>query len=364
MLEYYLIRPDCVHALEDQLVKKILPRYIKVVKNELPSRFQIAKRIVFEFDESLSEEELWKEHEKLMEKFYEIKEVIDKGKLKIEDLEVPRFSLLDLKIILTKDILKSCELCERKCHANRLEDGLGFCKVGNQCLISSEQVHLGEESFYTPSHTIFFWSCNMQCVFCQNYTMSFRLEPGIPVTPEFLAKKIEKRRKKGCRNVNFVGSEPTPFLLWILEALKYCKVNVPTLWNSNMFMSEKTMQILDGIVDVYLTDFKFGPGKCSEYLTKVKNYWNVVTRNHLIAVKQTEVTVRHLILPNHIECCSFPIIRWIAKNIKDKCLLNLMDQYFPYYLAEYYPEINRRITEEEYHRVLDEAGKLELNIKD
>lgn len=362
---WQLIRPDAINALEDPLVKKILPRYVKVVKNELPAKFQIVKRVAWDVQniKKLPVKKLWRVHDKLMKRFYVIKKNIDEGKLNINDLKVPKASLLDLKILLVKEIMKSCELCEWKCKVNRLESEFGFCKIGNRCLITSEQIHLGEESFYTPSHTIFFWSCNMQCVFCQNYMMSFRLEPGIPVTSEFLARRIETRRKEGCRNCNMVGSEPTSFLLWILEALKHCRVSTPTLWNSNMFMSEKTMKILDGIIDVYLTDFKYGPGKCSEYLTKVKNYWNVVTRNHLIAVSQTEVTIRHLILPNHVKCCSFPILEWIAKNIKDKCLLNPMDQFFPHYLAKHYPEINRRITEEEYQMVLEKARELGLNVK-
>jgi putative pyruvate formate lyase activating enzyme len=360
----WILRPDALTALEDPLVKKFLPRYVKVAKDELPAKFQIVKRVPFDFNKHLNKEQLWIEHKKLMKKFLEILENVDKGKINLEDLEVPKFSLLDLKIMLTKEIMKSCELCEWKCKVNRIEGEKGFCQVGNQCLLTSEQIHFGEESFYVPSHTLFFWSCNMQCVFCQNYTMSFRLEPATPVSSKFLAKVIEERRKEGCRNVNFVGSEPTPFLLWILEALKYCRANTPTLWNSNMYMSEKTMEILDGVIDVYLTDFKFGPGKCSEKLTKVKNYWEVVTRNHLLATNQTEVTVRHLILPNHVKCCSFPILEWIAKNIKDKCLLNPMDQYYPCYLAKNYPEINRRITKEEYQAVLEKAKELKLNVKD
>jgi len=359
-----LLRLEAIRALEDPLVKKILPRYIKVVENELPANFQIAKRIVFDFDKGMSEQKLWEEHANLMEKFYETKEVMDKGKLKIKDLEIPRYSLLDLKITLTKEIMRACELCEWKCKVNRLEGELGFCKVGNQCLISSEFVHIGEESFYVPSHCIFFWSCNMQCIFCQNFTISYRIEPGIPSAPQQLARIMEKRRKEGCRNCNLVGGEPTMSLPWVLEALKHCEVSTPVLWNSNMFMSEKTMKILDGVIDVYLTDFKYGPGKCSEHLTKVKNYWDVVTRNHLIVTAQTETTVRHLILPGHVQCCSFPILEWIANNIKDKCLLNPMDQYFPYYLAKQYPEINRRITEEEYQEVLRKARELNLNVKD
>lgn len=357
------VRPDSISALEDSLVKKILPRYIKVVRYELPARFQISKRILVEFDRSLSNKQLWSLHSKLMKKFYEIKHFIDQGKLKIEDLEVPRFSLLDLKILLTQDMMKACELCERKCKIDRTKGELGECKVGNECKISSEFIHMGEESYYVPSHTIFFWSCNMNCIFCQNFTISNRLEPGKVVTPKMLAPIIEWRRKEGCRSTNFVGGEPTMSILWILEALKYCKVNTPILWNSNMFMSEKTMRILDGVIDVYLTDFKFGPEHCSEHLTKVKNYWDVVTRNHLLAAKQTEMSIRHLIIPNHVECCSFPILEWIAKNIRKKCLVNIMDQYYPCYLAREYPEINRRITEEEYRKCLKKAEELKINVK-
>jgi len=100
-----------------------------------------------------------------------------------------------------------------------------------------------------------------------------------------------------------------------------------------MYMSEISMKLLDGFVDVYLTDFKFGPGKCSEELTKVKNYWDIVTRNHLIASKQAEVVIRHLILPNHVECCTFPILEWISKNLGRNCIVNIMDQYYPCFKA-------------------------------
>ncbi len=362
MLEaWHFIRPDSVLALENPLVKKVLPRYVKVVKNELPAKFQIAKRIAFDFDKSLSEEEMWKEHSKLMKKFYEIKEVIDKGKLEIKDLEKPRYSLLDLKIMLTKEILKSCELCERKCHAKRLEGEKGECKVGRESLISSENIHLGEEAHITPSHTIFFMGCNFHCVYCQNYTISQWLEEGYLVTPKELAKIMEKRREQGCRNVNFVGGEPTPNLLNILESLKYCEANVPVIWNSNFYMSEKSMEILDGIVDLYLPDFKYGNDKCASRLSKVKNYFKVVSRNHLIASNQAEVTVRHLVLPNHVECCSKPVLEWIAKNIRDKCIVNVMDQYRPEFRAFEYNDINRRITKEEFEEVLKVANKLKIN---
>jgi putative pyruvate formate lyase activating enzyme len=203
----------------------------------------------------------------------------------------------------------------------------------------------------------------MQCIFCQNYTISYRLEEGEKVESKVLAKIIEKRRKEGCRNVNLVGGESTPYLHKIFEVFEHVNENVPIVWNSNMYMSEISMKLLDGFVDVYLTDFKFGPDKCSEELTKVKNYWDIVTRNHLIASKQTEVVIRHLILPNHVECCTFPILEWISKNLGRNCIVNLMDQYYPCFKALENEKINRRITREEYRRALEKARELELIVK-
>ena len=364
MWELFFLRPDAVTALEDETVQKILPRYIKVVRDELPANFQILKKIEFKPKKNLTNQQLWKIHDELMKDFYILKKKLDEFKVEIDDLKTPRFSLLDLKIHLVKEIMKSCELCEWKCGVNRLKGELGFCKVGNECIISSEHIHYGEESYYVPSFTIFYWSCTFSCQYCQNYTISQRLEPGIVVTSEHLAKRIETRREEGCRNVNFVGGSPTPHILWILQTLKHCRVNIPTLWNSNMYMSEKSMKILGGIVDVYLTDLKYGNSRCGLRLSKVPKYWEVVTRNHLIAMRQTEMTIRHLILPNHVECCSFPILEWIAENIKDKCIVNVMDQYYPCFKAIEYPDINRRITREEYQRVLEKARELELNVLD
>jgi len=359
-----IIRPDISIALKDPLVKKVLPRYVKVVNNQAWANFQIARRIVFEFDKSLSNKELWKEHSKLMEKFYEIKEVLDKKKLKLEEMEIPRYSLLDLKIILTKEMLKSCELCERKCKVNRLKGEKGECKVGNVCLISSEFIHMGEEAYISPSHTIFFMGCNFHCQYCQNWSISQWFEKGYPVTPKELARLIEMRRvEEGSRNVNFVGGEPTPNLLPILETLKLCKINLPVVWNSNFYMSEKTMKILDGIVDLYLPDFKYGNNECALRLSKVQKYFEVVSRNHLLATKQTEVSIRHLILPSHVECCSKPVLEWIAENIKEKCIVNLMDQYRPEYKAMEFIDLKRRIAREEFKEVVNYAKKLELNYR-
>ena len=355
-----IIRINSAKALKDPLVKKILGNYVKIVNDKIPANFLICDSINVKFDETLTKEELLRIHESAMRKFYELKESFLRGKRKIERKEK---SLLDLKIALARKILERCELCEWKCKVNRRDGKLGVCKVGNKLLISSEFVHVGEESYFVPSHTIFFWSCNMYCVFCQNYTISYRLEKPFELSPKILASVIDIRRKEGCINVNFVGGEPTPYLPFILETLKNVKVNVPVIWNSNMYMSELSMKILDGIVDVYLADFKFGPGNCSKKYTKVKNYWKVVTRNLKLASKHAEIVIRHLILPNHVKCCTKPILEWIANNLKEKALVNLMDQYRPYFDAFKFKEISRRIDVEEWKKAMEIGEKLGINIK-
>jgi len=352
--ELLFSRPDAVYALKDEDIKRVLKRYVEIVNNKLPAKFLLLKSFEVEIPKDASLKELWKLHDNL------IKEVKES---EMQKLKFYKTNLLTLKKLIANEIVKECQLCEWKCKVDRTKGQKGFCQVGNEIRISSEFIHMGEESFITPSETIFFHSCNMQCIFCQNYTISYRLEKGELIEPRTLAKIIEKRRREGCRNCNLVGGEPTLYLHKIFEVFEYVDENIPIVWNSNMYMSEISMKLLDGFVDVYLTDFKFGPGKCSEELTKVRNYWDIVTRNHLIASKQAEVVIRHLILPNHVECCTFPILEWISKNLGRNCIVNIMDQYYPCFKALENEKINRRITREEYRRALEKARELELIVK-
>lgn len=281
----------------------------------------------------------------------------------LEGKEKPKFQLnkklLDEKIKNSFKILENCELCERKCHVNRVKNELGFCKVGKKMWISSYFDHMGEEYFFVPSFTIFFMSCTFSCQFCQNWTISQRIEEGEFIDEEKLAKIID--RHSYCKNVNFVGGDPTPQLPFILKTLKHVKANIPVVWNSNFYMSEKSMNLLKNIVDVYLPDFKYGNDKCALRLSKVSNYKKIIKRNHLLAFKDSEVVIRHLVLPNHIECCSKPILDFIKDNFKDKVIVNLMDQYRPEYKACEHNDINRGLIDKEFNEVVSYAKKLKLN---
>ncbi|MDA8171423.1 MAG: 4Fe-4S cluster-binding domain-containing protein [Nitrospiraceae bacterium] len=357
----YFPRPDAIAALDAPVIRKIFPRYREVVRGQLPAVFQILKEIKAEFDERADIEALWDVHERSMRVFYEIRRKIDAGEIRPEDQITEERSLLDLKLLLVKRIMESCQLCERRCKVNRWAGELGICRVGDRCLISSEFIHMGEEPYITPSHTIFFMGCPLKCQFCQNWAISQWYEEGTEIEGKTLAGIIDERKKEGARNVNFVGGEPTPQLFWIIESLKYCNENVAVVWNSNMYMTEKTMNILNGVVDMYLSDFKYGNDGCALRLSKVNGYFGVASRNHLIGSGHAEMTVRHLVLPGHIECCTKPVLKWIAENIRERCLVNLMDQYYPCWKAHLYPDINRRLTQGEFEDAVGLATLAGLN---
>ena len=176
-----------------------------------------------------------------------------------------------------------------------------------------------------------------------------------------LADMIIRRKQEGGINVNWVGGDPTSNLLYILKVLRELDINIPQIWNSNMYCSTETMSLLNGVIDVYLTDFKYGNDECAHRLSKVDNYTKVVKRNHKIAYNQGEIILRHLVLPNHIKCCSKPILNWISKNIPDS-LVNIMAQYRPEYKANNFEDINRNITQDEYFETISYARKLKINI--
>jgi len=361
MWELYLLRPDVIKALDNPMIQRILLRYVKVVRDQAVANFIITKKIEFKTKKNSNIDDLWKIHSDLMRKFYGIRRQLDGGKLKLENLKETKISLLDLKIKLTEEVLKSCELCERKCHVNRMKNERGICKVGKECLISSEFMHMGEEGHISPSHTIFFMGCTLHCQFCQNWSISRWFESGHQISSKELAIRIQRRRKEGARNVNLVGGEPTPSLLCILKTLRFCNTNIPVIWNSNFYMSKKTMKILDGIVDMHLSDFKYGNNECALRLSKAPKYFDACSRNHSIVAKNTEITIRHLVLPNHIECCTKPVLKWIHDNIRNRAIVNIMAQYHPEYKAYEYSDISRSTNDEEIKEAINYAKKLNLN---
>jgi len=132
-------------------------------------------------------------------------------------------------------------------------------------------------------------------------------------------------------------------------------VNVPVVWNSNSYYSEETAKLLTGFADVYLLDFKYGPSECAKRISDAPDYWKVCSRNHLYAKKYGELIIRVLVLPEHLDCCTKPILDWIAKNLGASTRTNVMFQYRPEWQAYEIPELKRRLTREEIAKAIQQA---------
>ncbi|MEM2890051.1 MAG: radical SAM protein [Candidatus Hadarchaeum sp.] len=355
-----ILRPDAVEVLKDERARSALYRYFAVMEKKLPARFQVCKHVDVGVDLSSDTDDLWQAHAQGLKELRAILSKLDSNQLELETLNKPKISLLDLKIELARRILKSCRFCERRCGADRVAGEKGTCGVGETSRISSEFMHHGEEPELVPSYTIFFSGCTFKCQYCQNWDISQYPEEGVPVSPTSVARLIENAAEEGARNVNFVGGEPTPNLPTILEALKLCQANIPSVWNSNMYLSLESMELLSGTQDIYLADFKYGNDKCAQRYSKVPRYFEIVARNHLLAFKDAELIIRHLVLPNHVECCTRPVLKWIADNLGFMVRVNIMDQYRPCYRADHFEEINRHLTREEFSKALGIAEEVGL----
>lgn len=410
----------------------LLPWYFEVSINRMPAKYLISKSISCNITDLrlASEEELWEEHRNLMERFLETWKGVRSGEVDIiSDLNwQQKTSLMDLNVELVKRMLTHCNFCHWNCQVDRSvqKDGArkvnkhGTCQLESTSKVSSYFHHRGEELVFRGnmgSGTIFFTSCNMRCSFCQNGDISMDKDNGIPITPNLLALMIWQLRMEGCHNTNWVGGDPTIHLHTIVQAisildsfkmpninknknkeedLNYIKAvkadnnylstwhmnseyafyqkhlfNSPQLWNSNFFMSKETMCILRSLMDAWLPDFKFGPGKCALDLSRTPWYWDTVTNNlRLIHEWGEDFAIRHLIMPNHVECCTKPVLDWIARNMPE-VPINIMDQYYPDNLCdsssskfrERYSEISRPPTEEEIIRSYQYAKDLGLNFE-
>jgi len=332
------------YQISMSITRTLLSKYFGIVEENRTAKYLQCKDILVSFSTTESIGTLWKKHNTAIKNF------------KVGDIE-PKQSLLDLKIELAKQIFENCHFCEIRCEVDRTKKS-GNCGV-KQPGIASEFLHVGEERVLVPSHTFFFSGCTFHCVFCQNWDIS-QTNSGFYIKPERLVEIIQKRKMQGARNVNWVGGDPTPNLLYIFKVLKLCNENTPQVWNSNMYCSTETMKLLDEIIDLYLTDLKYGNDECAKRLSKVDNYTEIVRRNHKIAHEKSMMIIRHLVMPNHIECCSKPIIEWIAENLPN-AVVNIMAQYRPEYHAHDYEDISRSVSMDEFLQVKEYADQLGIN---
>mgnify|MGYP000359704656 CR=1 FL=1 len=277
------------------------------------------------------------------------------------------------KLNKLEEIISSCTLCPRNCKVNRLKKETGYCRTLEKPFISSAFPHFGEEKElvgHNGSGTIFFSNCNLSCVFCQNWEISASGE-GRYIEYEDLADIMLELQRKGCHNINLVT--PTHQVYGILKAIYIANrkgLELPIVYNCGGYENLETLKILEGVIDIYMPDFKYGDNGTGIKYSDCENYFSIAK----IAIKEMfrqvgeliidengilkrGLLVRHLVLPNNL-ANSFNILQFLAKEVSTKILLNLMDQYYPAYKSSFYPELKRRITDTEYNEVVKIAEKL------
>ena len=271
------------------------------------------------------------------------------------------------------DLYKSCTLCPRACRVDRTKGELGYCRLPADIVMDCALAHHGEEPPLSGTHgagTIFLSSCNLGCIYCQNYQISHSAQ-GRHLTVLELAKVMLDLQKKGCHNIEPVT--PTPQAPLVLEALCMARMQgltVPFVYNCGGYENPDVIRLLDGMVDVYLPDFKYGLEKDSvdfsaapEYprfaLDSLKEMVNQVGDNLELknGVAQRGIIIRHLVLPGRIEN-SKEALRLIKKKISTSVFLSLMSQYTPIPKVRQHSILKRRITKSEYEQVTNYALKL------
>ncbi|MDH3319306.1 MAG: radical SAM protein [Betaproteobacteria bacterium] len=269
--------------------------------------------------------------------------------------------------------LEGCDLCARYCRVNRRRSVEGaVCRTGERAVVASYGPHHGEEDplrGWAGSGTIFFSWCNLRCVYCQNWDISQR-GVGREVEPLELADMMLELQSQGCHNINLVT--PSHVVAQIVAAVSDAAargLRLPLVYNTSGYDSSEALALLDGIVDIYMPDMKYGDSALARKYSKVRDYVEVnrtaVQEMHRQVgdlaldehgIAQRGLLVRHLVLPHGIAGTE-QVLRFLAEVISTNTYLNLMDQYRPCYRADEYPEIDRPVTPQEYREALASAAR-------
>ncbi len=269
--------------------------------------------------------------------------------------------------------ISCCQLCPNLCGVNRTSGELGLCRMDGRLKVAHYLPHHGEEpplSGNNGAGTIFFTGCSLGCLWCQNYQASQQLF-GEVLSIEELANRMLSLQHAGCHNIDLVS--PAHYLPHILSALTIAKetgLSIPIVYNTSGYEREEALELLNGMVDIYLPDLKYADDKNAFWLSKAKSYVQTARRAIIMmhrqvgdliidseGIAQRGLIIRMLVLPDDLAGCK-QSLQWIAENIGTQVHISIMAQYNPLYLAKNNPQLNRRITDDEYMDIIDYAEHL------
>jgi putative pyruvate formate lyase activating enzyme len=239
--------------------------------------------------------------------------------------------------------LADCQLCAHHCGVNRLIGEQGMCHAGAAARVFFAQIEVGDEMDLLPTFAIGFSGCDLRCSFCITGAESWNPRAGEPLCVATLAAKAAAARDRGAQTVMILGGEPTIHLPAALEIVAALPPGMRLVWKTNAHATAQARALLDGMFDVWLADYKFGNDNCALRLAKVPRYQQTVRENLVWASRHSELIVRHLLMPGHVDCCWEPIARWLAANLSS-VKVSLRSGFWPAWRAANHPELSRSFS--------------------
>lgn len=257
--------------------------------------------------------------------------------------------------------LAECHLCAHHCGVNRLDGERGPCHAGTETRVFSAQIEVSDELELIPTFAIALSGCDLRCAFCITGAQSWNPRDGERLTPAVIAADAKKALEDGATSIQILGGEPTIHLPWVLELVAGLPDDVRIVWKTNAHGSAQSRILLQGLMDVWLADYKFGNNLCATTLADVPHYEEVVQENLRWAFCESELIVRHLVMPGHVACCWQPVAQWLAENLPG-VKVSLRSGFWPAWRAGLHAGLQRPVTGAETAEALRLARDYGLNL--
>ncbi len=244
------------------------------------------------------------------------------------------------RIDLARGLLTRCTLCGRRCGANRLAGEPTPCRLGGETWCQRQYVSYVEDADLVPALRVYFGGCNLRCRFCNTAPEGFEPSLGWPVEPALLAAELSAAVTSGVRTIDLLGGEPSLHPHTILSVGAAAETPLPIVLDTNLYFSPEVIDLLDGVVAVYLANLKYGNDDCARALAGVERYVEVVTNNVRVLAGRGAARLRYLLVPGHVECCLGPMVRWLDGNLPG-IRFDLVSSYVPCWQAVSDPSLGR-----------------------
>ena len=272
-----------------------------------------------------------------------------------------RSTLAAERALRAREEMANCNLCAHRCGVNRLEGPAGLCHANATARFFSAQVEVSDELELIPSFAIALSGCDLRCDFCITGASSWNSRAGLGFDAAAMAIRVRQALTGGARTVMLLGGEPTIHLPSALELVARLPDEAKLIWKTNAHGSPEACELLKGMFNVWLVDYKFGNDACARRLAKVSDYAAIVRRNLIWANQHSDLIVRHLLMPGHLECCWQPVAEWLAENIPG-ARVNLRSGFWPAWQAARHSEMHNAVSAEETKRATAIARDCKLNL--